>query len=54
MVLKYAFHTEGWYTFTGGLVHGVVFISFAASAIVVGFNQRWPIRRVVAVAALVP
>lgn len=51
MVLKYGFHIEGWYTFTGGLVHGFVFIAFAASAIVVGYNQRWPIRRVIGVAA---
>lgn len=56
MVLKYAFHIEGWYTFTGGLIHGFVFIAFGASAIVIGYNQRWPIRRIVGVAAaaLVP
>jgi integral membrane protein len=56
MVLKYAFHIEGWFTFAGGLAHGFVFIAFAASAIVVGYNQRWPIARVIgtAAAAVVP
>jgi len=41
MVLKYGFGIEGWYTFTAGLVHGFVFIAYAATAIVVGLNQRW-------------
>lgn len=41
MVLKYAAGIEGWFTFAGGLVHGFVFIAYAASVIVVGLNQRW-------------
>lgn len=56
MVLKYGFGIEGWYTFTGGLVHGFVFIAYGASVIVVGLNQRWPIARIIfgIVTAIVP
>lgn len=56
MVLKYGFGIEGWYTFTGGLVHGFVFITYGASVIVVGLNQRWPIGRILfgIVTAIVP
>ncbi len=43
MVLKYGFGIEGWYTFGGGLVHGFVFIAYAATGIIVGLNQRWPL-----------
>lgn len=43
MVARYAAGAEVPFFFAVGLAHGVVFISFVATAVVVGLNQRWPL-----------
>lgn len=55
MVLKYGFDLPI-AVLIAGSVHGLVFITYALTAAVVGVNQRWPLRRTaVAVAfAVVP
>ena len=56
MVLKYGVRVGDWPVSIAGLLHGVVFLSFAATAVLVGLNQRWPLLRIVgtAAAAVVP
>lgn len=56
MVLRYGFEIEGWFTFAGGLAHGFVFVTYGASVIVTGLNQRWRVRLMLLgiVTAIVP
>lgn len=42
MILKYAAGVE-WAVLVGGSIHGFVFLSYAASAVLVGVNQRWSV-----------
>lgn len=42
MVARYAAGAEVSFFFAIGLAHGVVFIAFVVSSVVVGLNQRWP------------
>ncbi len=55
MVLKYAAGQQ-WVMFPAGITHGLVFVSYAATALLVGLNQRWhPGQVVVAIAtAIIP
>lgn len=41
MVARYAAGAEVSFFFAIGLAHGVVFIAFVVSSVVVGLNQRW-------------
>lgn len=53
MVAKYAFDFDA-LMFGFGLAHGTVFVAYAATALLVGLNQRWRARQVIgAVAAAV-
>jgi integral membrane protein len=56
MVLKYGVRVGDWPVSIAGLLHGVVFLAFGMTAILVGLNQRWPLLRIVgtAAAAVVP
>ena len=56
MVLKYAVRIGDWPVLVAGSLHGLVFLSYGATAVLVGLNQRWPIRRIVAavLTAVVP
>lgn len=56
MILKYAVHVGDWPVQVAGMVHGVVFVSYAVTAALVGVNQHWPVPRIVAavVLAVVP
>lgn len=45
MVLKYSGVTE-WGVRVFGMVHGIVFIAYCLTAVVVGVDQRWPARRI--------
>lgn len=40
MVAKYGFGLDA-FVFPAGLAHGFVFVSYAATAVIVGLNQRW-------------
>ena len=53
MVLKYAAGQQ-WVMFPAGITHGLVFVSYAATALLVGLNQRWhPGQVVVAIATAI-
>jgi integral membrane protein len=56
MVLKYGVRVGDWPVSIAGLLHGVVFLTFGMTALLVGLNQRWPLLRIVgtAAAAVVP
>jgi integral membrane protein len=56
MVLKYGVRVGDWPVSIAGLLHGVVFLTFAMTALLVGLNQRWSLLRIVgtASAAVVP
>jgi integral membrane protein len=56
MVLKYGVRVGDWPVSIAGLLHGVVFLTFGLTAVLVGLNQRWPLLRIVgtAAAAVVP
>ncbi|WP_224760566.1 DUF3817 domain-containing protein [Salinibacterium sp. ZJ450] len=41
MLLKYAAGIDTPFSFAAGLAHGFVFIAYAATAVLVGINQRW-------------
>jgi integral membrane protein len=51
MLLKYAANVETPFTFAVGLIHGVLFIAYAGTAIIVGLNQRWGVGLIVGAAA---
>lgn len=51
MIGKYGLELGDWPVRVFGLLHGVVFISYALSAGLVGVNQFWPTRRIAAAVA---
>lgn len=55
MVLKYGFHLDI-AVLIGGSIHGLVFVTYAGTALLVGVNQRWPVKLVVGavLTAIVP
>ncbi len=55
MILKYGFDSDGLLPIAGGL-HGLVFLTYAFTAVLVGVNQRWSIPLIVlgVVTAIVP
>lgn len=55
MVLKYVTDTTELGVRIGGMVHGVVFVAYCVTSVVVGVDQRWSFRRIVTgLAAAVP
>ncbi|WP_241976217.1 MULTISPECIES: DUF3817 domain-containing protein [Cryobacterium] len=56
MVLKYLTDAGGTPLLIFGSLHGFVFITYALTAVLVGLNQRWPIRLMVlaVITAIVP
>jgi len=51
MILKYVFKVGDWPVSIGGFLHGLVFITYVMTAILVGVNQRWRKRQIVGAAA---
>lgn len=51
MVLKYGVKVGDWPVSIAGFVHGFVFLSYIATAVLVGMNQRWSKRLIVGAAA---
>ncbi|WP_300680645.1 DUF3817 domain-containing protein [Nocardioides sp.] len=47
MVLKYVTDTTELGVRIGGMLHGVVFIAYCLTTIVVGVDERWKVRRIV-------
>lgn len=45
LIARYGFGLDQ-FVFPAGLTHGFIFVSYAATALIVGLNQRWPIRRI--------
>ncbi|MEO6943781.1 MAG: DUF3817 domain-containing protein [Lacisediminihabitans sp.] len=56
MLLKYVANAGSLPVLIGGSIHGLVFISYAATAVIVGLNQRWKVGQIVfaVVTAIVP
>ncbi len=56
MILKYGFDAGGLPVLIAGSIHGLVFLTYAFTAVLVGVNQRWPIGTIVlgVVTAIVP
>ena len=56
MILKYGFKAGDWPVTVGGFAHGLVFIAYVTTAVLVGLNQRWRVRLIVgaALTAFVP
>ncbi len=56
MLLKYVFDAGNLGVLIGGSLHGLVFVTYAATAVLVGVNQRWPIKLIVGavITAIVP
>ena len=46
MILKYGFHLDI-AVLIAGSVHGLVFVTYGATAILVGVNQRWSVKLIV-------
>lgn len=44
MILKYGVGVGDWPVKVGGFAHGLVFIGYVSTAVLVGLNQRWPKR----------
>lgn len=51
MIMKYVFKVGDWPVSVGGFAHGLVFIAYVTTAVLVGLNQRWPARLIVGAAA---
>ena len=45
LIARYGFGLDQ-FVFPAGVTHGFVFLSYGATAIVVGLNQRWPLGRI--------
>jgi len=43
MIARYGFGYDGNLFFVAGLSHGIVFLGYAATAVIVGMNQRWSV-----------
>lgn len=56
MLLKYAANAGSLPVLIGGSIHGLVFIGYAATAVIVGLNQRWKVGQIIfaVVTAIVP
>lgn len=56
MLLKYVVQAGSLGVLIGGSLHGLVFVSYAGTAILVGVNQRWSLKLIVAavITAIVP
>ena len=46
MIVRYAFNTDGPWFFVAGISHGTVFLAYCTVAVLVGWNQRWSLGRV--------
>ncbi|KSU67905.1 hypothetical protein AS038_02095 [Arthrobacter sp. NIO-1057] len=51
MVLKYVVKVGDWPVSVAGFIHGFVFLSYIATALLVGMNQRWSKRLILTAAA---
>ncbi|MET4004854.1 MULTISPECIES: DUF3817 domain-containing protein [Arthrobacter] len=51
MIMKYVFKVGDWPVTVGGFAHGLVFIAYVTTAVLVGLNQRWPVRLILGAAA---
>jgi len=51
MIMKYVFHVGDWPVKVGGFAHGLVFIAYVTTAVIVGLNQRWRVSQIVGAAA---
>ncbi|WP_413455257.1 DUF3817 domain-containing protein [Glutamicibacter sp. FR1] len=51
MILKYVVKVGDWPVSIAGFVHGFVFLSYVATGVLVGINQRWSKRSIVLAAA---
>ena len=51
MLLKYVADAGGLPVLIGGSLHGFVFITYALTAVLVGVNQRWSVKQIVAAVA---
>jgi len=51
MVLKYAVKVGDWPVSIAGFVHGFVFLTYIATSVLVGMNQRWSKRLILGAAA---
>ncbi|ALV45652.1 integral membrane protein [Arthrobacter alpinus] len=51
MILKYGVKVGDWPVSIAGFAHGLVFIAYVVTAILVGLNQRWPKGLIVVAAA---
>lgn len=47
MLLKYVAQAGGLGVLIGGSLHGLVFVTYAATAVLVGVNQRWSVKLIV-------
>ncbi len=47
MLLKYVVQAGNLGVLIGGSLHGLVFVTYAATAVLVGVNQHWPIKLIV-------
>ena len=47
MLLKYVFNAGGLGVLSGGSLHGLVFVTYRATAVLVGVNQRWSVKLIV-------
>ena len=55
MIARYGFGYEGELFFVAGLSHGIIFIAYCITAVVVGMNQRWGFGTIaVALVAAIP
>lgn len=55
MIARYGFGYDGGLFFVAGLSHGIIFIAYCITAVVVGMNQRWGFGTIaVAVVAAIP
>lgn len=45
LIARYGFGLDQ-FVFPAGFTHGFVFLSYGAAAVIVGLNQRWPLRRI--------
>ena len=46
MIMKYVLNMGGLPVRIGGSIHGLVFLTYVATAIVVGWNQRWTLGQI--------
>ena len=51
MLLKYVAQAGGLPVLIGGSIHGLVFITYAMTAVLVGVNQHWKTKHIVAAVA---